>query len=75
LQTRDAPFFGLTPLEDQQLAGLFMWIPGGVIYLGCGLALIYAWVWSRHAAAPAAKARLSFVPDDALSPQPGKLNA
>jgi cytochrome c oxidase assembly factor CtaG len=25
--------FGLTPLEDQQLAGLLMWIPAGAIYL------------------------------------------
>lgn len=25
--------WGLTPLEDQQLAGLIMWIPGGVAYL------------------------------------------
>ena len=33
LQTHDAPLFGLTPLEDQQLAGLFMWVPGGAIYL------------------------------------------
>jgi cytochrome c oxidase assembly factor CtaG len=49
LQTRDAPLFGLTPLEDQQLAGLFMWIPGGVIYLGCGLALLYAWIGRRNA--------------------------
>lgn len=44
LQTHDAPLFGLTPLEDQQLAGLFMWVPGGAIYLGCGLALLYAWL-------------------------------
>lgn len=44
LQTRDAPLFGLTPLEDQQLAGLFMWVPGGMIYLGFGLALLYAWL-------------------------------
>jgi cytochrome c oxidase assembly factor CtaG len=44
LQTHDAPLFGLTPLEDQQLAGLFMWVPGGAIYLCCGLALLYAWL-------------------------------
>jgi cytochrome c oxidase assembly factor CtaG len=28
-----APLWGLTPLEDQQLAGLIMWVPGGVSYL------------------------------------------
>jgi putative membrane protein len=25
--------WGLTPLEDQQLAGLLMWIPAGIVYL------------------------------------------
>jgi putative membrane protein len=44
LQTHDAPLFGLTPLADQQLAGLFMWVPGGAIYLSCGLAMLYAWL-------------------------------
>jgi putative membrane protein len=50
LQTRDAPLFGLTPLEDQQLAGLLMWVPGGGIYLACGLALLWAWLLSRGSA-------------------------
>jgi putative membrane protein len=49
LQTHDAPLFGLTPLEDQQLAGLFMWVPGGAIYLGCGLALLYFWLHASPA--------------------------
>jgi putative membrane protein len=31
--------YGLTPLEDQQLGGLVMWIPAGFAYLGAGLAL------------------------------------
>jgi putative membrane protein len=48
LQTHDAPLFGLTPLEDQQLAGLFMWVPGGAIYLCCGLALLYGWLSRRR---------------------------
>jgi cytochrome c oxidase assembly factor CtaG len=26
--------WGLTPLEDQQIAGLIMWIPAAIIYLG-----------------------------------------
>jgi len=30
----------LTPLEDQQLAGLIMWIPGGLIYASAALALL-----------------------------------
>jgi cytochrome c oxidase assembly factor CtaG len=44
VQTADAPFFGLTPLQDQQLAGLFMWVPGGVVYLGAGLYLLASWL-------------------------------
>jgi len=31
--------FGLTPAEDQQLAGLLMWIPGGLVHAGAGLVL------------------------------------
>ncbi|MGN2248639.1 cytochrome c oxidase assembly protein [Frateuria sp. GZRe14] len=31
--------FGLTPAEDQQLAGLLMWIPGGLVHAFAGLAL------------------------------------
>jgi putative membrane protein len=36
--TTTAPW-GLSPLEDQQLAGLLMWVPGGLIYLAAALAL------------------------------------
>jgi putative membrane protein len=32
--------FGLTPVEDQQLAGLLMWIPGGLVHAIAGLALV-----------------------------------
>jgi putative membrane protein len=35
---------GLTPLEDQQLAGLLMWVPTGIILAGGGLALFAAWL-------------------------------
>jgi putative membrane protein len=34
---------GLTPLEDQQLAGAIMWIPPGVVYLCVMLVLLYGW--------------------------------
>ena len=34
-----APLWGLTPLEDQQIGGLIMWVPAGVVYLVAGLAL------------------------------------
>jgi putative membrane protein len=32
------------PLADQQLAGLIMWIPSGVIFILVGLALLAAWL-------------------------------
>lgn len=35
---------GLTPLEDQQLAGLIMWVPGAVPYLIGALWLMAAWL-------------------------------
>jgi putative membrane protein len=31
--------WGLSALEDQQLGGLIMWVPGGAVYLVVGLAL------------------------------------
>jgi putative membrane protein len=43
-QTQEAPLFGWTPLEDQQMAGLFMWVPGSVFYLAAGLWLISRWL-------------------------------
>jgi cytochrome c oxidase assembly factor CtaG len=36
--------WGLTPLEDQQLGGLIMWIPAGVVYIIAGLALFAGWL-------------------------------
>jgi putative membrane protein len=32
--------FGLSPAEDQQLAGLLMWIPGGLVHAVAGLTLL-----------------------------------
>jgi putative membrane protein len=40
---------GLTPLEDQQLAGLVMWVPAGLIYTGA--ALLFAARWIERAGA------------------------
>ena len=45
--------WGLTPLEDQQLGGLIMWIPAGLVYLIAGLALFVGWL--REAELRAAK--------------------
>jgi cytochrome c oxidase assembly factor CtaG len=32
--------FGLSPVEDQQLAGLIMWVPGGLFHLAAALVFI-----------------------------------
>ena len=56
--------WGLTPLEDQQLGGLIMWVPAGLVYLVAGLALFAGWLREseeralrRERAAAAAAAR------------------
>lgn len=36
--------FGLTPLQDQQLAGLIMWIPAGMVYLVAIAVLFVRWL-------------------------------
>jgi cytochrome c oxidase assembly factor CtaG len=45
------PFYGaaasawhVDALQDQQLAGLLMWVPSGVIFIVLGLALLAAWL-------------------------------
>ncbi len=43
-QTHAAETWGLTPLEDQQLAGMVMWIPAGTIYAGAALAMAALWI-------------------------------
>jgi putative membrane protein len=35
---------GIDPVTDQQLAGLYMWIPAGVVLTVCGLLLLLAWI-------------------------------
>lgn len=45
--------FGLTPLEDQQFAGILMWVPMGTLYTGA--ALFFAYRWLDHSAHNAAR--------------------
>jgi putative membrane protein len=43
--TQRAPrLFGLTALEDQQLGGFVMWVPGGLAHLVAGLVIVAAWL-------------------------------
>jgi putative membrane protein len=36
--------WGLSPQEDQQLAGLIMWIPGGMIHAGAAIVMMIRWM-------------------------------
>jgi putative membrane protein len=36
--------WGLSAEEDQQLAGLIMWVPSGVVFVAIGLSLFAAWI-------------------------------
>ena len=52
-----AQAFGLTALEDQQLGGLIMWIPGGLAYVAAGLVLCARWLTRSPAGAAAGAGR------------------
>jgi putative membrane protein len=45
--------WGLTPLADQQLAGLVMWVPGGLAYLAAALVLARGLVGETSRTLPA----------------------
>lgn len=38
------PAWGLDPLADQQLAGVIMWVPSGLVHTAIGIALITRWL-------------------------------
>jgi putative membrane protein len=47
---QDAPIpFGLTALEDQQLGGLVMWVPGAAAYVVAGLSIVAGWLRQESA--------------------------
>lgn len=41
---RTTQAWGYTPLEDQQVGGLIMWVPASLVYLAAGLYLFSAWL-------------------------------
>ena len=49
--------WGLTPLEDQQLGGLIMWIPAGLVYIAAGVMLFAGWMRESGRAASKREAR------------------
>jgi putative membrane protein len=49
-QTAGAFAWGFSPLEDQQLAGLIMWVPAGTVYAGAALWFAARWIRRSGAA-------------------------
>ena len=47
---------GLDPITDQRLAGLLMWIPGGLVHGVAAIALLYRWLKQNGHGRPAAAA-------------------
>jgi cytochrome c oxidase assembly factor CtaG len=45
-----APLYGFTALEDQQIAGLIMWMPAGITYILASLFLVYRSISWRESA-------------------------
>jgi putative membrane protein len=41
-------FHALTPIEDQQLGGLIMWVPGALVYVGMGLWMAARWIGTER---------------------------
>jgi len=40
----NAPAFGVTPLEDQQIAGLLMWVPANLVFFAIATWLFALWI-------------------------------
>jgi putative membrane protein len=53
--------WGLTPLEDQQLAGVIMWAPAGGVYLATTLTLLAVWLAASEREASNVKRETSSV--------------
>ena len=65
--------WGLTPLEDQQLGGVIMWVPPGFVYLVIFLAIFARWIQGsrveRYARAAPALLAILFASSCAYGPQ------
>lgn len=44
----NAAHFGLTPLQDQQLAGILMWVPANLVFFGIATWLFARWIGGSH---------------------------
>ena len=52
--------WGLSPLEDQKLGGLIMWIPGGIVFYV--ILTIVFFKWAQHGEDHAAAAQVGWRP-------------
>jgi putative membrane protein len=53
LDVLGAPGWGLTAMEDQQLAGALMWVLPGILYLVVMVGLLFVWFKNMEALSPA----------------------
>jgi cytochrome c oxidase assembly factor CtaG len=51
-QAYTEPVLGFTPLEDQQLAGLIMWVPASIVHLATLAMLFVGWLSKKEGYAP-----------------------
>lgn len=47
----NAALFGLSPLSDQELAGLLMWVPANLVFFGIATLLFARWMGERPVSA------------------------
>jgi cytochrome c oxidase assembly factor CtaG len=59
VHARWTPAWGLTTLEDQQLAGLIMWVPAAIIYVCAVVPIVLHTLTERSSPAPPAGTRVA----------------
>ena len=52
LEVLGTPAWGLTPMEDQQLAGALMWVLPGILYLATMVGVLFVWFKRMEALPP-----------------------
>jgi putative membrane protein len=52
MPAEDAARFGLTPLSDQQLAGLLMWVPANLVFFAIATFLFARWISGQDLTRP-----------------------
>jgi len=65
-----SPPFGLTRIEDQQLAGIFMWVPGCSIYAAAAVAMF--WLWLRSLEKQSRSSQADFYSPREIQPRPAR---